>query len=75
MVKVSIILRVEFESEVEAEEFFRSFSPDFSDLKPELGGKGVVIELEGRPARVRAIVNSVLRVVNLFEGISDLLRT
>ncbi|MCS7103440.1 MAG: hypothetical protein NZ992_06130 [Candidatus Korarchaeum sp.] len=68
-------LRIEFGSEAEAEEFFKSFSPDFNELEPKLNGKCVMIKLEERPTRVRAIANSVLRMVNLFEEISDFLRT
>lgn len=70
-----MILRMKFESEKEAEEFFKSIFPDFSDFKPELKGRCVKIKLEERPARVRAIANSVLRMVSLFDGISDLSRT
>ncbi len=69
-----MILRIRFESDEEAGEFFKSFLPDFSDLKPELDGNEVMVRVEGRPTRVRAIVNSILRIVSLFEGISDFLR-
>lgn len=66
-------LRIKFESEEEAEKFFWAFFPDFSDLGPELNGKSVSLELEERPARVRAIANSILRLVQLFDEISALL--
>ncbi|RDD54136.1 MAG: hypothetical protein BA066_00790 [Candidatus Korarchaeota archaeon NZ13-K] len=75
MARVLITLRIRFEDEAEAEEFFKSFFPDFSDLKPKLLGRDVVVRVEERTARARAIANSVLRMVSLFEGISELLRT
>lgn len=68
-------LRIEFESEEEAVEFFRSFSPDFREFEPKLDGRSISLELEERPARLRAIANSVLRLVQLFSEISALLRT
>jgi tRNA threonylcarbamoyladenosine modification (KEOPS) complex Pcc1 subunit len=74
MAKVSARLRIEFGSAEEASDFFRAFYPDFIDLKPEIIGNEVSIEIEDRPARVRAIINSVLRLVHLYDSLSEFLK-
>ncbi|GEM_PF-1723933 len=74
MAKVSASLKIEFESDERASDFFKAFYPDFTDLKPEIIGNEISIVIEGRPARVRAIINSLLRLVHLYDSLSDFLK-
>ena len=73
MVKVSVNLRLSFESEVEARNFHKVLSPDFRDLDIRLEGRDVEIRLQGlKPSRARALINSLLRAIQLYQSIGDL---
>ena len=74
MARVSVSLEIKFEDDEEASDFFKAFYPDFTDLKPEIVGSKVLIMIEDRPARVRAIINSILRLVQLYDSLSDFLK-
>ncbi len=74
MARVSTSIEIEFGSDEEASDFFKAFYPDFIDLKPEIIGNKISIIVEGRPARVRAIMNSILRLVHLYDSLSDFLK-
>ncbi len=74
-VEVDLRLRVTFESNDEASRFYAALLPDFSDVKMSLEGDSVVIELASlSPSRARALANSLLRTVQLYQKMFEVLK-
>ncbi len=74
MTKVSVKLLIEFNEHNDADIFYKSLIPDFKDFNIDVQGKIVKVELENlRPSRARALLNSILRLVQLDEEMRGLL--
>ncbi len=73
-VEVDLKLKVTFESGEEASRFYRALLPDFSDIKMSLESNSVIMELTGLPpSRARALANSLLRMAQLYQRMSEAL--
>ncbi len=74
-VKVDLRVRVTFENSEEASLFYKALFPDFSDVKMNLEGDSVVVDLISLPpSRARALANSLLRTIQLYQRMSEVLR-
>jgi len=74
-VEVDLRVRVTFESSNEASRFYRALLPDFSDVKISLEEDSVVIDLASLPpSRARALANSLLRTVQLYQKMFETLK-
>ncbi len=73
--EVDLRLRIVFENREEASRFYRALLPDFSDIKMGLESNSVTIKLTGlAPSRARALANSLLRMAQLYQRMSEELR-
>ncbi len=71
-VKVSLRLEVSFEEGEDASHFYRALKPDFPELDISLAGDRVSVVLKDLPpSRARALANSILRTVQLFQRMAE----
>ena len=72
--KINIKLLIEFNEYEDADIFYKSLIPDFKDFNIDVQEKIVKVELKGlMPSRARALLNSILRIVQLNEEMEKLL--
>lgn len=72
-VKVDLNLEATFERNEDASYFYKAILPDFEDIDISLEGRSVVVNLSGlAPSRARALINSLLRMIQLYQRISEL---
>ncbi len=73
MTKVDINLLIKFDSSEDANVFYRSIIPDFKNFNIEIQENAVNVKLESlKPSRARALLNSILRIVQLNEEMREL---
>ena len=73
MTKVSVRLLIEFDDRASANTFYRAIFPDFKDLGIDTQENAVKVEIEDlKPSRARALLNSILRIVQLNEEMEEL---
>jgi len=66
-------LEATFERDEDAYDFYRALLPDFKDIDISLEGRKVVVYLPGlTPSKARALANSLLRIIQLYQRISEL---
>lgn len=71
-VKIDLNLEATFERDEDASHLYRALLPDYRDAIS-LEGKRVIVRLTGlTPPRARALANSLLRLVQLYQRISEL---
>jgi len=72
-VKVAVDLKINFNSEEDARNFYQALIPDFKDFDIKLEGTSVRVRLSDiKPSRARALMNSLLRTLQLYEELERL---